>query len=95
VDAKEIMSRAQLYFLSYEAHTSESGVIIYSKKGHMPPVAEKSPAGTQEDAEGADSAANKEAIEASLALDSLDPAGLLQAVLSDEEKSSGADPLDL
>jgi hypothetical protein len=43
----------------------------------MPPVAEKSPAAAQEDAEGADSAANKEAIEASLALDSLDPAGLL------------------
>jgi hypothetical protein len=34
LDPKDTMSRAQLYFLNFEAREIQGGVVIYSKKGN-------------------------------------------------------------
>jgi hypothetical protein len=57
------MSRAQLYFLNFEARETDGGVVIYSKKGHKAGVKGLPPTCPEPEAkaDGAETIADKEA----------------------------------
>lgn len=82
MDPKDSISRAHPYFYNFKALDGENGVVIYTRRGSRAAAAE------QEASNEATGATKEVGDTPEAALDSLDPAGLLQAVLSDDEASS-------